>query len=186
MAALGPKRIASFIAPFKVDPGRRVRLPKDFDFTAITAHEGKPVAAWEKLGIAAAGGKAIPDRGPAWLFLPAGAQGPAFLILQNFWAVKTYNISDSYTLSVGLLADRLRGGGPLVGAWPAKEFALGRAELEAMQKRLSELGHPIEKVDGKVGPGTRAALRAWQTAEGLTADGYPTPDVLARLGVKGL
>jgi PPK2 family polyphosphate:nucleotide phosphotransferase len=31
--ALGPKRIASFIAPFKVEPGRRVRLPKDFDPT---------------------------------------------------------------------------------------------------------------------------------------------------------
>src|SRR6478736_7292353 len=31
MADLRPKRIATFIAPFKVEPGRRVRLPKDFD-----------------------------------------------------------------------------------------------------------------------------------------------------------
>ena len=164
--------------------GYEVRLPTDFDFTAITAHEGKPVTTWEQLGIVAIDGKPIQDRGPAWLFLPAGAKGPAFLTLQNFWAIKTYNISDSYTLSVGLLADRLRGGGHLAGAWPAKEFALGRAELEALQRRLAELGHPIEKVDGKVGPGTRAALRAWQVSAGLTADGYPTPDVLARLGIK--
>ena len=162
--------------------GYEVRLPEKFDFTAITAHEGQPVAAWEKLGIVAASGKPIPERGAAWLFLPAGAKGPAFLTLQNFWAIKTYNISDSYTLSVGLLADRLRGGGALAGAWPAKEVALGRAELEAMQRKLAALGHPIDKVDGKVGPSTRAALRAWQAENGLLADGYPTPDMLSRLG----
>jgi len=163
--------------------GYEVRLPGGFDFTAITAHEGKPVSAWEKLGVVTVGGKPIADRGAAWLFLPAGAKGPAFLTLQNYWAIKTYNISDSYTLSVGMLADRLRGGGTLAGTWPAKETALGRTDLEALQKRLATLGHPIDKIDGKVGPGTRAALRAWQAGEGLVADGYPTPDVLARMGI---
>ena len=165
--------------------GYEVRLPANFDFAAITAHEGQPVAAWEKLGIVAADGKPIAERGAAWLFLPAGAKGPAFLTLQNFWAIKTYNISDSYTLSIGLLADRLRGGGPLVGAWPAKEVALGRADLEALQRKLAALGHAIDKVDGKVGPSTRAALRAWQADNGILADGYPTPEMLTRLGVKG-
>jgi PPK2 family polyphosphate:nucleotide phosphotransferase len=31
MADLGPKRIAEFIKPFRVQPGRKVRLPRDFD-----------------------------------------------------------------------------------------------------------------------------------------------------------
>ena len=31
MVDIGPKRIAEFISPFRVEPGRRVRLPRDFD-----------------------------------------------------------------------------------------------------------------------------------------------------------
>jgi membrane-bound lytic murein transglycosylase B len=163
--------------------GYEVRLPAGFDFAAITAHEGQPVGSWEKLGIVSASGQPIAERGAAWLYLPAGARGPAFLTLQNFWAIKTYNISDSYTLSVSLLADRLRGGPPLAGVWPAGETALARADLEAMQRRLVALGHAVDKIDGKVGPSTRAALRAWQVSQRLTPDGYPTPDVLRRMGI---
>jgi membrane-bound lytic murein transglycosylase B len=162
--------------------GYEVRLPRDFDFTAINGHDGGPVSAWKDLGLARADGQALPEEGKAWLFLPAGARGPAFLIFQNYWAIKTYNISDSYTLSVGLLADRLRGGGPLKGAWPAQETTLDHAQIAAMQEKLKSLGYPIATVDGKIGPAVRTALRSWQASVGLTADGYPTPAVLQRLG----
>jgi len=164
--------------------GYEVRLPSGFDFTAINAHDGGPVSAWEELGLVRADGQPLPKEAKAWLFLPAGAKGPAFLILQNYWSIKTYNISDSYTLSVGLLADRLRGGGPLRGAWPAQETTLGHADIAAMQGKLKSLGYPIDVVDGKIGPAVRTALRSWQASVGLTADGYPTPAVLQRLGAK--
>lgn len=162
--------------------GYEVRLPADFDFTAITPHEGQPPAAWAKLGLTRADGQALPADGKAWLLLPAGARGPAFLTLENYWAIKSYNISDSYTLSVGLLADRIRGGGPVAGTWPADDKALTRVQLEAMQRRLVALGFSVDTIDGKVGPGTRAAVRAWQASVGLTADGYATSALLQRMG----
>ncbi|MDQ0396193.1 lytic murein transglycosylase [Labrys monachus] len=162
--------------------GYEVRLPRTFDFTAINAHDGGPIPAWADLGLVRADGQALPADGKAWLFLPAGAKGPAFLISENYWAIKSYNISDSYTLSVGLLADRLRGGGPLKGAWPAQETPLDHAQVAAMQEKLRSLGYPIDTVDGKIGPAVRTALRSWQASVGLTADGYPTPAMLQRLG----
>lgn len=178
--------IANYLKQHDWDAAKRwgyeVRLPADFDFTTINNHDGGPASGWAKLGVVRVDGQELPSNSKAWLFLPAGAKGPAFLIFQNYWAIKTYNISDSYTLSVGLLADRLRGGGPLKGAWPAQEATLNRAQITAMQKRLKALGYPIDPVDGKIGPAVRTALRGWQASVGLVADGYPTPAVLQRLG----
>src|SRR5262249_25797670 len=99
--------------------GYEVKLDKGFDFTKITAHEGKPVSDWLKLGLSRPGGQGFPDpEAKAWLLLPAGAAGPAYLTLSNYWAIKSYNISDSYTLSVGTLADRIRGETAMTSRWP--------------------------------------------------------------------
>lgn len=177
--------IANYLKLHDWDAGKRwgyeVRLSPKFDFTAINAHDGGPASAWAKLGVARVDGKPLPGKDKAWLFLPAGAKGPAFLTFQNYWAIKTYNISDSYTLSVGLLADRIRGDGPLRGAWPVQETTLNRAQISAMQTKLKALGYAIDTIDGKIGPSARAALRTWQASVGLVADGYPTPAVLQRL-----
>jgi membrane-bound lytic murein transglycosylase B len=163
--------------------GYEVTLPDGFAYHRISEHEGAAVSAWAALGVARADGERLPDaRAKAWLLLPAGARGPALLTLENYWVIKTYNISDSYTVSVGHLADRIRGDGPFRRAWPTGDKALTRAQLEAMQKRLVALGYKLETIDGKVGPATRAAVRGWQAAEGLTADGYPTLDQLRRMG----
>lgn len=177
--------IANYLKLHDWDAGKRwgyeVKLPVKFDFTAINAHDGGPAGAWAKLGVARVDGKPLPDGDKAWLFLPAGSKGPAFLTFQNYWAIKTYNISDSYTLSVGLLADRIRGIASLKGRWPTQETTLNRAQITAMQKKLKALGYPIETIDGKIGPAARAALRTWQAKAGLVADGYPTPAVLQKL-----
>jgi lytic murein transglycosylase len=163
--------------------GTEVRLAPGFDFAAISAHEGRPVAEWVRLGVAPADGQDFPDsRARAWLLLPSGAKGPAFLTQVNYWAIKTYNISDAYTLSVGHLGDRIRGAGPMAGRWPAGEKALPRAQIQAMQRRLVALGYKLDPIDGKIGPATRAAMRGWQASVGLTADGYPTQAQLQRLG----
>jgi membrane-bound lytic murein transglycosylase B len=179
--------IATYLQHHDWDAGARwgyeVTLPRSFDFGRITALEGKPAADWLATGLARADGRPVPDpRAKAWLLLPAGAKGPAFLTLANYWAIKTYNVSDAYTLAVGLLADRIEGGPPLTRPFPKGEQALPRASLVAMQTKLVALGYKLDPIDGKVGPATRLALRGWQASAGLTADGYPTADLLRRLG----
>jgi membrane-bound lytic murein transglycosylase B len=179
--------IATYLQRHDRDRGARwgyeVVLPQAFDFRRITALEGKPAANWLATGLARADGKPVPNPGAkAWLLLPAGAKGPAFLTLVNYWAIKTYNISDAYTLSVGLLADRIEGRPPLRVPFPKGETALPRSSLLAMQKKLVALGYKLDPLDGKVGPATRLALRGWQASVGLTADGYPTAEQLRRLG----
>jgi lytic murein transglycosylase len=116
----------------------------------------------------------------AQLILPAGAGGPAFLAFPNHFVIRSYNNSLAYALSVGLLADRLAGGGPLARAWP-KEVALSLEDRMAAQSALAKLGYDPGPPDGLIGVGTRQALRAWQKDQKLPADGYLTPALVARL-----
>lgn len=162
--------------------GYEVRLPAGFDFLHIDRHAGKTIEVWRDLGIRRVSDRAFPRADDeAWLRVPAGANGPAFLVLRNFDAIRTYNASDAYAISVGHLADRIRGGGGFVRAWPDDE-PLSTAQRKALQQRLTDLGYPLTKIDGKIGEETRAALRAWQASAGLVADGYPTRAVLRKMG----
>lgn len=164
--------------------GFEVILPENFDYGATDRLEGKPVRNWAGLGLKRAdgGSLALPD--PASLFVPAGVRGPAFLILANYWAIKAYNTSDAYTLSVGLVADRLAGGKGLAHAWPVGDKPLTLAQRESLQRRLKALGYPVTDVDGKIGPAMRAMVRSWQAKNGLVPDGYATPELLARMGAQ--
>ncbi|MFN8829007.1 MAG: lytic murein transglycosylase [Labrys sp. (in: a-proteobacteria)] len=162
--------------------GYEVKLPAGFDFLHIDRHAGKTIAVWRDLGIRRVSDRAFPRADDeAWLRVPAGANGPAFLVLRNFDAIRTYNASDAYAISVGHLADRIRGGGGFVRAWPDDE-PLSTAQRKALQQRLTDLGYPLTKIDGKIGEETRAALRAWQASAGLVADGYPTRAILRKMG----
>jgi len=114
------------------------------------------------------------------LLIPSGAGGPAFLALPNHFAIRRYNNSLAYALGVGLLADRFAGGGGLVTPWP-HETPLSLNDRMAAQAALAKQGYSPGQVDGVVGLGTRQALRAWQKAHGVPADGYLSPAVIARL-----
>ncbi len=161
--------------------GIEVRLPAHYDF----AESGKAVrhgmARWQALGLRAADGGALPDHGEAALLLPGGAQGAAFLIFGNFRALARYNPADAYVVAVGHLADRLTGAGPILGDWPRGDRALLDAERHDLQRLLTAAGYDTQGVDGRIGPNTLAALRAWQKAQGLTPDGYANEAVLNRL-----
>jgi peptidoglycan hydrolase-like protein with peptidoglycan-binding domain len=111
---------------------------------------------------------------------PAGAKGPLFLLFPNHFVIRKYNNSVAYALAVGLLADRVAGGAPLHTAWPP-ETPLSLADRMTAQRALTALGFYSGQPDGVVGIGTRASLRAWQKARGLTADGYLSGDMIARL-----
>jgi membrane-bound lytic murein transglycosylase B len=138
-------------------------------------------SAFAAAGVRRAGGGALPGNGEARLFYPAGAGGPVMLLTANFDVIKTYNMSDAYALGVGHLADRIAGGGALVGRWPVGETQLDKAQTQDVQRRLAVLGFDMGEIDGRIGTKTREAVAAVQARNAMVPDGWPTPAFLARL-----
>ena len=137
---------------------------------------------WAALGIAATSGAAIPDdHGAASILLPAGHRGAAFMIFANFAAIEAYNTADSYIIAVGHLADRLAGGPAIAHGWPVADRALTFDERQEMQRLLTAAGFSTQGVDGRIGPNTVDAIRAYQQDRGLVPDGYASPGLLDRL-----
>ncbi len=158
--------------------GMEVMLPTGFDFASL--HGG--FAAFKALGVVKAEKGPIDAEGEATLFLPSGAAGPAFLLSENYWVLKVYNNSDSYALSLSLLADRIAGGPELRGHWPAGEAFLSRADKSAIQRALQARGFYSGVIDGRFGQASRDAIHAFQIAAQINpADGYGSPEVLRRL-----
>ncbi len=162
--------------------GYEVVVPRGFDFMLADRSRQMTLQQWQQLGIRRAGGKAFPrpnDR--AYLLVPAGAQGPGFLMMNNFRVIMKYNPAEAYALAIGHLADRLRGGGPLVLPWPRHERVLTRAERYELQQLLAQRGYNPGEPDGRLGSRTRAALRNFQAASGQVPDGFASATVLERL-----
>ncbi len=161
---------------------REVVLSAGFDY-GLSEGPRQPADWWAAKGARRADGapwKAADAAEPAVLMLPSGYKGPAFLLLPNHFAIRAYNNSSAYALGVGLLADRFGGAGPLKTPWP-KETALSLTERMDAQTALAKLGFYPGQPDGVVGIGTRQALRSWQKAKGLPADGYLSPEMVLRL-----
>jgi membrane-bound lytic murein transglycosylase B len=159
-----------------------VTVPDGFDFSMSEGPKLTPEA-WAALGVLRADGRpwSEADRtAKAQLLAPAGASGPIFLLFPNHFVIRKYNNSVAYALAVGLLADRIAGEPGLVKPWPA-EVPLSLADRMTAQRALGALGFNPGTPDGVVGMGTRTALRAWQKARGLTADGYLSPAMIERL-----
>jgi lytic murein transglycosylase len=161
---------------------REVAVPAGFDWSLSEGPKLTPVE-WAAKGVVRADGlpwtQADADL-PAQLVAPAGADGPAFLLFPNHFAIRKYNNSLAYALAVGMLADRFSGRGALVKPWPA-ETPLSLADRMTAQRALAALGYDVGAPDGIVGMKTRAALRAWQKDQGLTADGYLSLAMVQRL-----
>jgi peptidoglycan hydrolase-like protein with peptidoglycan-binding domain len=112
--------------------------------------------------------------------LPAGNDGPAFLLTRNYFVLKDYNFSDLYVLFVGNLSDRIAGGSAFATPWPRVAQASAR-EIEAMQRRLTELGFYSDRIDGKAGMATRVALGEFQKSKGMAPDCWPSAAALETL-----
>jgi lytic murein transglycosylase len=161
--------------------GYEVVLPKNFDYRYVDRNRRHTLGQWASLGITRPGGKGFPrPNETAFLLLPSGANGPAFLMLPNFSAILKYNPADAYALAIGHLSDRLRGGGAFAQNWP-DERALTRTERLEMQQRLIQRGYDIGTVDGILGTKTRVAVQDFQVRSGLLPDGYPSVAVLQKL-----
>ena len=169
------------------DPwGFEVVLPEGFDFGLSAPGRAQPASFWRKAGVRRPGGITVRETiSPLQLILPAGAQGPAFLVTGNFRAILRYNPAEAYALAVGHLADRIAGGEPVMAAWPQTDRPLARAEREELQKRLLQHGLDTGAPDGIIGSQSRAAIRAFQRTRGLPEDGYPSLQLLERVRSAG-
>ena len=162
--------------------GVEIRLPQGFDYTLADRETARTPAAWARLGVIGADGRPVPNtHGKGSILLPAGGQGPAFMVFSNFKVISRYNAADAYVLGVGHLSDRLAGGPAIRGDWPRGDRALTFSERKEMQERLTAAGYSTNGVDGRVGPNTISAVRAYQLAAGLLPDGYPSFSLLTRL-----
>lgn len=151
-----------------------VDLPASFDY-GLSDGTKKTVNDWTVLGVAPyGGGRWTEALGflDAKLLVPAGARGPKFLTFKNFDVIKKYNNSTSYALGINVLAEGLRGRRAIQAKWPRDDTPLSFTDKEDLQRRLTQLGYNTGGVDGQIGPNTRRAIRAWQRANGVAADGY--------------
>jgi len=165
-------------------PGLRwayeVRAPADADCTQGVPDITRPIGQWLRDGFVPVRGatlSAAEQAQPASLLQPEGSYGPAFLTTKNYFVIKEYNFSDLYVLFVGHLSDRIANPQPFATKWAASQ-QLRTRDVETMQRHLTRLGLYADKVDGKAGMQTRAALGAFQKSAGLKLDCWPSATVL--------
>jgi membrane-bound lytic murein transglycosylase B len=162
--------------------GEEVQLPPDFAYESAETNIRKPISEWAGLGVRSISGEMLnPSADLAAVFLPAGYRGPAFLVRNNFNVILKYNAATSYALTIGLLSDRLKGAANVQASWPTEESTLDQASAMALQDGLTALGFSTGGSDGLLGARTRQAIRDYQQARGLPADGFATATLLTRI-----
>lgn len=119
--------------------------------------------------------------GPSGRTIRPQAGGVSFTVTRNFDVLKTYNNSDLYAIGVGHLADRIGGAGPLQGSWPRDANGLSREDRLTIQRGLTARGYDVGTIDGVIGALTEAAIRDFQSRQGMTVTGVASQDVLAAL-----
>ncbi|CUH80868.1 lytic murein transglycosylase [Tropicibacter naphthalenivorans] len=166
------------------DWGFEVTVPASVSCTLEGPDQGKRISDWQAMGITRIGGKAFPAhelRGEGFLLMPAGRNGPAFIVTPNFYVLKDYNMSDLYALFVGHVGDRIQYGmGDFSGKWGAVG-GLYRSDVAQMQRALEEMGHDVGGADGLPGFKTRRSIGRWQEATGRPATCFPEASMKAAL-----
>src|SRR5690606_17296092 len=163
--------------------GREVRLPKGWNGRSGRKRTAT-LRTWAKRGIRRVDGGPLTAGIRAGLILPAGSNGPAFLVYPNFNALYAYNAAESYALAISHLSDRLKGGEALVAAWPTDDPGLSRAQRVELQKRLAAMGYQVGKPDGRIGSLTRAAIREAEERFGMKPTGRPGQKIFDALGAE--
>ena len=138
------------------------------------------MSSWAARGIARIDGRPL-GQGEAGLLLPAGRDGPAFLVTHNFDVVYSYNAAESYSLAACVLADRLAGGPGIVTPWPTDDPGLSRTERRELQTLLARRGYDVGQPDGAIGAKTREAIADFEGKNGLPVNGRASQKVLEAL-----
>ncbi len=151
-----------------------VKLPRDFPYELSGFNKPRPIEDWVKLGVTRSDGTPLPTnlKGDAVVYLPAGCDGPAFLLNGNFHAIMRYNNLIEYGFAVSVLAEKIRGDFTIKKEWPDSDVALNKRERQDMQRLLTRLGHGNLNMDGVLGANTRSAIRQFQRKHGMCVDGH--------------
>lgn len=157
--------------------GIEVRLPEGFDYAQT---ERRSSAEWRNQGVQAQRGE-LPNFDSAAIVVPAGANGPAFLVGANFRAILRYNNATSYALAVATLGDAIAGREGIQHSWPRDQAPLTRDNVQELQRALNRVGYSVGGADGIMGPNTRQGLRNFQRDQGLIPDGFATQELLEQL-----
>jgi len=158
-----------------LDWGFEVDVPAGFDYLLATREQLRPVSFFAGRGVKRVAGRQFADlTTPVFLYVPAGKDGPKFLMTANYLVLKGYNFSDSYAMAVAHLTDRLKGGGAFVAPWPRQTQFPNLDQRRAIQRALQALGLYDGAVDGRIGPVTQAAYARFQAMQGQVADGFVT------------
>jgi membrane-bound lytic murein transglycosylase B len=164
--------------------GREVELPDGFDYYQSGLERSRTLAEWRRAGVRRTDGRLVDGYDErASLLLPAGHEGPAFLVYANFGTVMKWNRSELFALAIALLSDRIAGGGPLHHP-PPNQPRTAKSDIEALQRELNAQGFDSGVPDGIIGSATRQAVREWQHAHARIADGHIDSELLQRLGIK--
>ncbi|WP_159990983.1 lytic murein transglycosylase [Pelistega ratti] len=165
--------------------GFEVKLPQGFSTTGESRKNKKSITYWMSKGVKTINGQALNEvvgsQQKAGLLLPAGINGPAFLVFKNFDAIYSYNAAESYALAIAHLSDRLKGAKPFVTPWPTDDLGLSRRERIELQTLLLKRGHDIGEADGLIGSKTREAIKKEQARLGMTVDGRAGQKILKAL-----
>ncbi|RLK00497.1 lytic murein transglycosylase [Ruegeria conchae] len=161
--------------------GVEVKLPSGFDYADARRDVTLMPSEWAARGVLAHTGQVVSDYGKAAILLPAGGRGVALMIFDNFKVIEAYNGADAYVIGIGHLSDRLAGGAPFQAEWPRGDRVLSFTEKKELQRRLTQAGFDTQGIDGRTGPNTINAVRAFQVAQGLVPDGYPSLSLLERM-----
>ena len=160
---------------------QEVVLPRGgLDWTETGVERTKSVRDWARAGVKARQGDFQGAAGmQASIILPVGKDGPAFIAYPNFHTYFEWNQSFTYVLTAAYFATRLSG----AAVFDADGYQPGLSgdQMKALQQKLAQRGHDVGKIDGILGSGTRAAVRAEQMRLGLPADSWPTVELLNRL-----
>ena len=161
--------------------GYEVRLPSNFSASLAGRKKKRDLASWAAMGVTRVDGRPLSGNYAAAVLIPAGVNGPAFIVTRNFDAVYSYNAAESYGLAIALLGDRLKGLPGIRTAWPTDDPPLSRAQRFELQQLLSARGYDVGEPDGKIGQKTRDAIKDVERRIGLEQRGRPGGKVLEAL-----
>ncbi|APE00684.1 lytic transglycosylase [Alteromonas mediterranea] len=163
--------------------GREVKLPEGFNYQESGYKNRKPLSKWNDQGLKKADGSALGEGDTtAYVIVPAGHNGPAFIAYKNFRVIMRWNNSEFYAIAVGVLADRIAGASGIKATLPDLP-AYNRKDIIALQSKLNDLGFDVGKPDGIIGPATREGIRNYQISNNMIADGFPGLEVMAALNI---
>ena len=161
--------------------GYEVKVPETVGCFLEGPDQGKMLSEWQKLGVLPLSDKNVPalDKSrPLYLLMPEGRLGPAFLVTDNFYVLKSYNMSDLYALFIATVSDGIEGKGGFIEPWQ-KIDELYQSDVLNLQTKLQSQGYDIGKADGFAGFKTRRSIGLWQQKHGQKPTCFPSRSLIA-------